>query len=208
MLNSEYNNLTWPSRVKFARLTLHKPTKKALAAELQVTVHTVINWETGKTIPHKKYRERIKDLCCNSVIPTPNISINFLLGGYDSNEELLTRPLVTRDKTATTLSLLAIATRLASHIYQHVDRVIFVTSIDTLFNTYPSAVTLQLTPVEFPSYRFLFRLSHIPVGVNYTLEFFAYENEALINRHICDICDKSLADSVRLLKKFVNKLKK
>lgn len=208
MLNSEYNNLTWPSRVKFARLALPKPTKKALAAELQVTVHTVINWETGKTVPNKKYRERIKDLCCNSGIPTPNVSINFLLGGYDANEDILTRPLITRDKTATMLALLAIATRLATHIYHCVDRVIFVTSIDTLFNTYPSAVTIQLTPVEFPSCRFVFRLSHIPTGVNYTLEFFAYENETLTTRHVCDICDKSLTAAVRLLKKLVNKLKK
>lgn len=209
MISSDYDKLSWPARVRLARLALPKGTKKALADELATTVHTIVNWEHGKCVPKSKtHRERIKDLCENGIsVSGAKISVNFLLGGFDANEAIVMQPLLTRDKSATTLVLLAIATRLAEHLVSVINKTVLVTSIDTVFNTYPSYVNLYATPVILPDTRFLFRLSHMPSGTTYTMDMLTYKHEELVSRYVCDISDSSIAKAIAILKKFINKIK-
>lgn len=209
MTHTDYENLPWPTRVRMARLSLPNPTKTALARELGATIHTVVNWESGKCIPRKKHhKERIRELCEAGVtVVGSKLNINFLLGGFDANETVITQPLLSRDKSTTTLALMAIATRLACHIQSVVDRTIMVISIDTVFNTYPSYVDVHVTPVEIQNLRFIFRLSHAPAGSTYTMELTIYEGRDISGRYVCDISDSNVAKAIRLLKKSVNKLK-
>lgn len=209
MTLTDYNRLPWPTRVKLARLALPKATKTALAYELGTTVHTIVNWEQGKCIPKShNHRLRIKELCEAGVSAADTrLSINFLLGGFDGNETILTQPLLSRDKGAATLALSAIATRLATHIQIFMPDTMFVISADTVFNTYPSYVNLHVTPVELPGVNFIFRLSHFPSGASYNLEFLVSTGEELVSKYVCDISDSNIAKAIRLLKKFINKLK-
>lgn len=208
MTSSDYDKLSWPARTRLARLALPKATKTALAEELGTTVHTIVNWEYGKCIPkQKRHRERIKELCENGVSASgAKISVDFLLGGFDANEGIISQPLLTRDKSSTTLVLLAIATRLAEHI-SAVTNTMLVTSMDTVFNTYPSYANLYVTPVEIPGLQFTIRLSHLPAGTSYTLELLVNLQGEAISRYVCDITDNTIAKAIALLKKFINKLK-
>lgn len=210
MTQSEYDNLPWPLRVRLARLALPRPTKTALADELQTTVHTIVNWESGKCVPkQQRHKNRIKELCENGVsVSGSGISVNFLLGGFDANEVILTRPLLSRDKSATTLALLAIATRLSTHIYSTITKTIPIISTETVFNTYPSYVNVHVSLIDLPGHRIVFRLSHLPAGTSYTMDMLFYTNDELVNRYVCSVSDANIAKAVRLLKKFSNKIKR
>lgn len=209
MTHTDYENIPWSARVRMARLTLPKPTKTALAVELGTTVHTIVNWESGKCTPRKNYhKERIRELCEAGVtVVGSKLNINFLLGGFDANESIIVQPLLSRDKSAATLVLMAIATRLAMHIQTAITCTMLVITLDTVFNTYPSCVDVRVTPVEIPNSSFVFRLSHIPAGVNYTMELTMYNNRDIIGKYVCDISDRNIARSISLLKKSINKLK-
>lgn len=209
MTSSDYDKLSWPSRVRMARLVLPKATKRALADELHTTIHTIVNWERGKCIPkQREHRERIRELCENGIpVSSTKLNVNFLLGGIDANETTLIQPLITRDKSSTTLVLFALASRLANHINSIINNIMFVMSADTVLNTYPSYVNLYVSPVEIPGVRFIFRLSHLAAGTSYTIEMLSYSNEELVSRNIFDASDSSVMKLVSLLKKFINKLK-
>lgn len=209
MTSSDYDKLSWPARTRLARLALPKATKKALAEELGTTIHTIVNWECGRCAPKQKHhRERIKELCENGVSATgAKISVDFLLGGFDANEDIISQPLHNRDKSATTLVLLAIATRLSEHISSTVTNAMLVISVDTVFNTYPSYANLYVTPVEIPGLQFALRLSHLPAGTSYTLELSVNLQGEVLSRYVCDVTDNTIARAIALLKKFINKLK-
>ena len=209
MTSSDYDKLSWPSRVRMARLVLPKATKRALADELHTTTHTIVNWERGRCIPKQQaHRERIRELCENGIpVSSAKLNVNFLLGGIDANETTLVQPLITRDKSSTTLVLFALASRLAKHINSIINNIMFVMSVDAVLNTYPSYVNLYVSPVEIPGVRFVFRLSHPVAGTVYTIEMLTYSNEELVSRNIFDASDSSVMKLVSLLKKFINKLK-
>lgn len=209
MTDSDYDKLSWAARVRLARLALPRATKRALADELGTTVHTIVNWEYGRCIPKQKcHRERLKELCENGISShSSKISVDFLLGGIDANESIIVQPLHTRDKSSTTLVLLALATRLSAHITAAITKSMLVTSVDTVFNTYPSYANLYVTPIEVPGLRFTLRLSHLPAGTSYTLELLVHFHEEILSRYVCDITDRSAARVIALLKKFINKLK-
>jgi DNA-binding XRE family transcriptional regulator len=208
MTNTDYENLPWPARVRMARIALPKPTKVALADELGTTVHTIVNWESGKCSPKQQHhKDRIKELCAAGITVTGSkLNIDFLLGGIDANEVILTQPLLSRDKSGTTLALLAIATRLSSHIRTVVRRSMLVITIDTVVNTYPSSVDIHIAPVEMPDARFVIKLSHLPAGACYTLDLNIYEYGEAVSRYTCDISDSNIAKAIRILKKSINKL--
>lgn len=210
MTPAYYNKLTWPVRVRLARMALPKSTKTALARELGTTVHTIVNWERGRCVPKQNtHKLRIKELCEIGVASSASsgLSINFLLGGFDSNETILTRPLLSRDKSATTLAIAALATRLSAYVQSLIPDTMFIVSMDTVFNTYPSYVNLHVEPVEFPDVNFIFRISHLPAGSSYTLELLISAGGEAVSSYICDISDNNIAKAVRLLKKLINKLK-
>jgi hypothetical protein len=192
-----------------ARLVLPKATKRALADELGTTIHTIVNWERGRCIPKQQaHREKIRELCETGLpVSSAKLNVNFLLGGIDANATTLAQPLLTRDKSTTTLVLFALATRIAEHIGAIINNIMFVMSADTVLNTYPSYVNLYVAPVEIPDVRFILRISHIPAGMFYTIELMAYSGEELVSRNVYDVSDSSVMKVVSLLKKFINKLK-
>lgn len=209
MTDSDYDRLSWPARIRLARLALPKATKTALAKELGTTVHTIVNWECGRCVPKQEiHRQRIKELCASGVAATGSkLNVNFLLGGIDANESILTRPLFSRDKSSTTLVLTAMAVKLAEHITHAVPNTVFVISLDTVINTYPSYINIHVAPTNIPEIRFMIRLSHIPAGITYTMELLVYNNDELASRYICDVSDASTLKVVGLLKKFIKKIK-
>lgn len=209
MTQAEYNKLTWPVRVRMARMALPKSTKTALAKELGTTVHTIVNWEGGKCIPKQQsHRLRIKELCDVGIsASSPGLSINFLLGGFDGNETILTQPLRSRDKSAAVLALMAVSIRLTMHIQTFLPTTMFVITADTVFNAYPSYINVRATPIELNGVSFIFRISHLPGGSSYTLELLISSNDEITNVYACDISDSGIVKAVRLLKKFINKLK-
>lgn len=209
MTNDEYEKLPWPARIKLARLALPKATKTALAKELNVSVHTVVNWESGTCKPQKQYiQKRIEELCTTGIAPSNSgISIDFLLGGFDANEAVMIKPLLTRDKAGAEMAMMAVAIRLLSYVYNVINKTVLVTSIDSIFNTYPGVVYIHLAPAEFPDVRYLIKLSHIPAGIEYTMDLLVYKNSTLINRYVANVSDSSIATAIRLIKKSINKLK-
>lgn len=209
MTNSDYDKLSWPARIRLARLALPKSTKSALADELNTTVHTIVNWECGRCIPKQEvHRRRIRELCAYGVAATGSkLNVDFLLGGIDANEAIITQPLLSRDKRSTTLVLMAMATKLSEQITKTLNNTVFVISVDTVLNTYPSYVNVHIAPPEVPGIRFMIRLSHIPAGTTYTMELLVYDREELVSRYICDVTDASTLKVIGLLKKFTKKLK-
>lgn len=200
--------LPWATRVRMARLSLVKPTKTCLAAELQVTLHTIMNWETGVYAPRQQYRNKIKELCLGGET-VPGVGLDFLLGGFDANERVLTRPLFTRNKNATTLSLVAIACKLSAYVYANINitKTPIVISMDTVFNTYPSCVRILVSPVNVSRVFYTITLSHRPAGTKYTIKLASTDGNLLQGLCVAEVSDTCLHTIVRLLKKSINKLK-